>query len=220
MTTDNYSLTSKLKEGIIKYNKSAVEFAAKEIIKTDIDVSKAILDGLVAGMKVLSQLYEEKKIFLPELLIGTEAFYTGLEILKGRLSSKDLISPKVGEVVIGTVEGDIHDMGKNIVKVVMETSGFVVHDLGASVPKEKFIEMQIKTGSDVIALSTMMTTTMMEMKKIIKLVRENELDTKVIIGGAAITPEVARKFEADGYAPNAVAAARESLKLIKKLVRP
>ena len=121
---------------------------------------------------------------------------------------------KIGEIVIGTVEGDIHDLGKNIVKIMLETSGFVVHDLGANVPAEKFVDEQKKSSAKIVALSTMMTTTLMEMEKIINLINSQQLNTRVMIGGATVTPEIAHRFEADGFALNALASVQVAKKLI------
>ncbi|UCD83206.1 MAG: cobalamin-dependent protein [Deltaproteobacteria bacterium] len=210
-TTD---LILQLKRGIINYDETAVKAAAHKLVSSRIDAKKAILEGLVAGMKSVGELYDRKEIFLPEILISTEIFYTGLNILKGGKKEEGLLPEKIGEIVIGTVEGDIHDLGKNIVKIMLETSGFVVHDLGANVPAEKFVDELKKSGVQIVALSTMMTTTLMEMDKIVDLVHSQKLNARIIIGGAAVTPEIANRFEADGFAPNAFGA----VKLAKRLI--
>lgn len=204
----------RLKEGIINYDENAVKAAAHEVVKAGVDANKAVAEGLIAGMKAVSERYDKGEVFLPEILICTEIFYASLHILRGGTGAEDLLPEKIGEIVIGTVEGDIHDLGKNIVKIMLETSGFVVHDLGANVPAEKFVDEQKKSGAKIVALSTMMTTTLIEMEKIINLVLSQKLNTKVMIGGAAVTPEIAHRFEADGFAPNAFAAVQVAKRLI------
>jgi len=122
-----------------------------------------------------------------------------------------------GQVVIGVVQGDVHDIGKNLVKMMFDVAGFTVHDLGADVPLEKFAEEQVRTDSNIIALSAMMTTTMMGMKKVIHMIKERNPDVAIMVGGAPLTKEVADVFGADGYAENAGNAVQEAIKMISRL---
>jgi methanogenic corrinoid protein MtbC1 len=121
-----------------------------------------------------------------------------------------------GKVVIGTVEGDVHDIGKNIVKMMFEVAGFTVYDLGKDVPLERFVEEQIRTDSDIVAVSAMMTTTMIGMKKVVQMVKEKNPNVPIMLGGAPLNPEVAEEYGADGYAESAGNAVQEAIKIISQ----
>jgi methanogenic corrinoid protein MtbC1 len=122
-----------------------------------------------------------------------------------------------GQVVIGTVQGDVHDVGKNLIKIMFEVAGFTVHDLGRDVPLEKFVEEQMKTDAEIVAISAMMTTTMMGMQKAVEMIRERNPNVGIMLGGAPLTQEVASLFGADGYAESAGNAVQEALKMLKNL---
>jgi methanogenic corrinoid protein MtbC1 len=122
-----------------------------------------------------------------------------------------------GQVVIGTVEGDVHDIGKNIVKLMFEIAGFTVHDLGKDVPLDRFVEEQLKTDSDIVALSAMMTTTMTGMKKVIEKIREKNPKVKIMIGGAPVTEQTAKSYGADATAKDATNALSEAIKMVSSL---
>jgi len=125
------------------------------------------MNGLAAGMEIVGDLYDRQEYFVPEILMCADALYKELDILKPHLKKDPTSSRPCGQVVIGTVQGDVHDIGKNLIKTMFEVGGFTVHDLGRDVPLEKFAEERLRTDSEIVALSAMMTTTMMGMKKVI-----------------------------------------------------
>ena len=151
------------------------------------------------------------------MLLCADALYAGLDILKPHIRMEDLGDSPKGQVVIGTVQGDVHDIGKNIIKMMFEVAGFTVHDLGRDVPLEKFVEEQIRTDSEIVALSAMMTTTMMGMKKAIQMIKEKNPDVAIMLGGAPLTRDTAELFGADGYADSAGNAVQEAIKMITRL---
>jgi methylmalonyl-CoA mutase cobalamin-binding domain/chain len=138
-----------------------------------------------------------------------------LDILKPHI--KKGADATKGQVVIGTVQGDVHDIGKNIIKLMFDVGGFEVHDLGRDVPLEKFVDEQLRTDSEIVAMSAMMTTTMMGMKKVIQLIKEKNPDVAIMLGGAPVTKDVADLFGADGYAESAGNAVQEAIKMISQL---
>jgi methanogenic corrinoid protein MtbC1 len=131
-------------------------------------------------------------------------------VTKGKESSK-------GQVVIGTVEGDVHDIGKNIIKLMFDVNGFTVHDLGRDVPLENFVQEQLRTDSEIVALSAMMTTTMMGMKKVVEMIKEKNPNVAIMLGGAPLTSDTAKLFGADGYAESAGNAVQEAIKMVGQL---
>ena len=166
-------------------------------------------------MEEVGRLFEAQEYFVPELLMCADALYVGLDILKPHVNQLDL--GVKGSVVIGTVEGDVHDIGKNIVKMMFDVAGFEVFDLGKDVPLDKFIEEQIKTDSDLVCLSAMMTTTMVGMKKVIDDLKAKNPDIKIMIGGAPVSQDIAEKWGADGYAGDANNALKDAINMISSL---
>ncbi|MEO0115425.1 MAG: corrinoid protein [candidate division WOR-3 bacterium] len=176
---------------------------------------QAILEkGLIAGMKEVGRLFSTKEYFVPEVLMASEAFYAGFDLLSPLL--KTMGREEKGKIVIGVVEGDIHDIGKNIVKVMLEASGYQVIDLGKDVPSERFIETVRREKPAVLALSALMTTTMVKMGDVIAQLEQEKLreSVKVIIGGAPVSEHFAKKIGADGYGEDASAA----VKLVEGLI--
>jgi methylmalonyl-CoA mutase cobalamin-binding domain/chain len=147
--------------------------------------------------------------------MSADALYLGLDILKPHIKKETV--KKMGQVVIGTVQGDVHDIGKNIIKLMFDVGGFEVHDLGRDVPLENFVEEQMRTDSEIVAMSAMMTTTMMGMKKVIEMIKEKNPDVKIMLGGAPVTQDVASLFGADGYAESAGNAVQEAIKMVSQL---
>ena len=188
---------------------------AQTALDEGMDAYEAIMQGLAAGMETVGDLYDQQEYFVPELLMSADALYAGLDILKPHIKEEDV--KKMGQVVIGTVQGDVHDIGKNIIKLMFEVGGFEVHDLGRDVPLEKFVEEQLKTDAEIVAMSAMMTTTMTGMKKVIEMIKEKNPDVAIMLGGAPVTQDVADLFGADGYADTAGNAVQEAIKMISNL---
>ncbi|MEE9466167.1 MAG: corrinoid protein [Candidatus Neomarinimicrobiota bacterium] len=175
---------------------------------------KQILDeGLLAGMQVVGDRFAVRDIFLPEVLLAARAMYAGLDLLKPLLLASDI--PTLGKVVIGTVNGDMHDLGKNLVSIMLKGAGFEVIDLGKDVPAAKFVETAQQEQAAVIGMSALLTTTMTVMKDVVDLLKEKGLDgsVKTIVGGAPVTDEWAREIGADAYAYDASKAV-ESIKAL------
>jgi 5-methyltetrahydrofolate--homocysteine methyltransferase len=164
-------------------------------------------DGLIAAMKQVGQLYEEGEIFVPEMLVAARAMSAALAVLKPQLVSQGVKSS--GKVAIGTVQGDLHDIGKNLVAMMLEGSGYEIVDLGVDVPAEKFVQA-IRDGANVVAMSALLTTTMTNMKAIIGAIDAAGLrgQARIIVGGAPITKAYADEIGADGYATDASSAVR------------
>jgi corrinoid protein of di/trimethylamine methyltransferase len=216
--SDMDQLLADLKQGVIDFDEDKVKVAAQAVIDEGYDAYTAILDGLAAGMEVVGELFDSQEYFVPEVLMCADALYAGLDILRPNVDMTGRETVR-GEVVIGVVEGDVHDIGKNLVKMMFEVAGFTVHDLGSDVPVDEFVQKQIDTNSDIVALSAMMTTTMLGMKKAIATLREKNPDVKILIGGAPVTGEIADMFGADGYAENPTNAVSEAIKMVGALRR-
>lgn len=168
-------------------------------INENIDTKTILNQGLIAGMAVVGEKFKSHEIFLPDVLLAAKAMYAGMDLLKP-LMLKEGIST-IGKVVIGTVQGDLHDIGKNLVAIMLKGAGFEVIDLGNDVSPEKFLETAIKENADVIGMSALLTTTMPVMKKIVELARERGLygKKKFIVGGAPLSAEYAKEIGADAY---------------------
>jgi len=189
-----------------KGNSESVEELTKKALSEDISAEDILNNGLVAGMNIVSKKFKNNEIFIPEVLISAKSMYSGLGIIKPLLAEANVQSK--GKVVIGTVKGDLHDIGKNIVAMLLQGAGFDVVDLGADVPKEKFLEFVKNEGADILGMSALLTTTMIYMKETIETLKNAGLreNVKVIIGGAPVTESYAAQIDADGYAPGAASA--------------
>ena len=208
-------LLESLKTGVVEYDEDKVKEAAQQSLDDGHTPLEMIMDGLAAGMVVVGDLYDRNEYFVPEVLMCADALYAGLAILRPHV-------PKQAEglnaqVVIGSIQGDVHDIGKNLVKMMFDVAGWEVHDLGRDVPLEKFVEEQMRTDSEVVAMSAMMTTTMLGMKKVIKMIKEKNPNVGIMLGGAPVTKDVANLFGADGYAESAGNAVSEGIKMIGRL---
>jgi len=204
-----------LHDAVVAWDEDKVAELSQAAVDEGFDAYEMIMDGLAAGMETVGKLYDTQEYFVPEVLMCSDALYKGLDILKPHM--KDVGSKIKGQVVIGTVEGDVHDIGKNLVKMMFEVAGFTVHDLGRDVKLEKFVEEQLKTDSEIVALSALMTTSMLAMPKVIKMIRDRNPNVKIMVGGAPLSGEVADKYGADGYADNAANAVQEAIRMISRL---
>ena len=214
--TKREELLKRLADGVLKFEEDDVVAAANEVIELGLDAYDAIMNGLAKGMDEAGKLWDAEEYFVPELLLCADALYAGLNLLRPRVKSADLAKTK-GVVVIGTVQGDVHDIGKNLVKMMFEVAGFEVHDLGKDVELERFVEEQLRTNAELVCLSAMMTTSMLGMERVIKMIRDKNPNVKIMIGGAPITGEVVQKFGADGTADSASNALKEALKMVASL---
>lgn len=170
-------------------------------------------DGLLAGMSVIGEKFKNNEVYVPEVLIAARAMNAGMDILKPVLISADIKSK--GKVVLGTVKGDLHDIGKNLVKIMLEGKGLDVIDLGTDVSPQTFVETAVKENADVIACSALLTTTMMMMKDVIKEAETKGIKgkVKIMVGGAPVTQNFCESIGADYYAPDAASASDIALSI-------
>lgn len=208
-------LLETMKNGVVEYQEEEVKEAAQQALDDGYEALEMIMDGLAAGMEIVGDLYDRNEYFVPEVLMCADALYAGLAILRPHVPKQaDGVN---AQVVIGSIQGDVHDIGKNLVKMMFDVAGWEVYDLGRDVPLEKFVEEQMRTDSEVVAMSAMMTTTMLGMKKVIKMIKEKNPDVAIMLGGAPVTQDVANLFGADGYAESAGNAVSEGIKMIGRL---
>lgn len=214
MAVAKEELLKRLSDGVVEMEEEEVEAAANEYLEAGYPVLEGIMEGLIDGMNRASELFEEEEYFVTDILLCSDAMYVGLEILRPYLPKQAEEKKKRG--IIGVVEGDTHDIGKNLVKIMMETAGFEMIDLGRDVPLQQFIDVAKKENADFICLSTLMTTTMGGMETVIKLLEEEGIrqSIKVMIGGGPISQKYADQIGADGYSKNAV----EAVKVAKSLL--
>ena len=208
-------ILKKLAECVVEFEEDGAREWAQKALDEGIDAFEAIMNGLAVGMETVGDLYDQQEYFVPELLMSGDALYAGLDVLKPHIKKESV--KNMGQVVIGTVQGDVHDIGKNIIKLMFEVGGFDVHDLGRDVPLEKFVEEQLRTDSEIVAMSAMMTTTMVGMKKVIEMIKEKNPNVAIMLGGAPVTQDVADLWGADGYAEKAGNAVQEAIKMISQL---
>ncbi len=206
-----------LSDAVVNMDEDGAREVARKVLGEGFNAYDAVMNGLAAGMEIVGNLYDRHEYFVPELLLCADALYAGLDILKPHIRAEDIGESAKGQVVIGTVQGDVHDIGKNIVKMMFEVAGFTVHDLGRDVPLERFVEEQMRTDSEIVALSAMMTTTMMGMKKVVEMIKAKNPHVAIMLGGAPLTKDVTELFGADGYADSAGNAVQEAIKMISRL---
>lgn len=214
MSTQKEELFKKLSDAVLEMNEDEAVSLSEEIVAQKIDAYEAVEQGLSDGMDRAGKLFEEEEYFIPELLLCSDAMYAGLDVLKPHIKSNTHGEKR--KIVIGVVEGDTHDIGKNLVKIVLETSGFDVYDLGRDILPQQFIDKAKEVGADIIAIGTLMTTTMEGMERVIHLLEEQNIrkNHKVVIGGAPISQSFADKIGADAYASNAADAVRIAKQLV------
>jgi len=193
---------------------SVVESEVKKALNEGTDAGDILAKGLIGGMNVVGERFRDGDMFLPEVLMSASAMHKGLDIVRPLLAKSGQSS--LGRVVMGTVEGDIHDIGKRIVGFLLQGNGFDVIDLGVDLKAEVFIQAIEEHKPDVLGMSALLTTTMLNMGKVIELLKEKGLreKTKVMVGGAPVSEEFAKSIGADGYAPEAGSA----VELVKKLI--
>lgn len=215
MARTQEELILEMKNMVIEMQDEEIAAVAEEYIAAGYDPHTGIMDGLVAGMNVVSEYYDEGEYFITDVLIASDAMYNGLDVLRPHLEQKQM-EKKMAVGIIGVVEGDTHDIGKNLVKIMMETAGFKMIDLGRDVPLTQFVDAAQEADADFICMSTLMTTTMGGMQSVIEHLEEAGLrnKVKVMIGGGPISSKFAEKIGADAYTANAVEAAKRAKELL------
>ena len=206
---------AKMCEAIVAGDRDAARALAEDAVRSGLDLLEVVEQGYVPGIQKVGELWERGEYFLPELITSAEAMKAAMAVLDPELNRQHIGTRMGGKVVIGTVEGDIHDIGKNLVASMLQAGGFEVFDLGADVKLERFIDKAEEVGAGMICLSALLTTTMMAQRRFIALLRDKGLrgKYKVLVGGAPASRKWAEEIGADGYAGNAVAA----VKLAKSL---
>ncbi len=214
MAKSKEELLEKLSECVVEMEDEEVVDVANEYVESGYPALDGIMEGLVDGMNKASDLYDEEEYFVTDLLLCSDAMYSGIDILKPHLPVEENKGEKP-KIVIGVVEGDTHDIGKNLVKIMLDTAGFEMYDLGRDVPLDNFVDKAIEVGASLICMSTLMTTTMDGMRIVIEKLKEKGIrnNVKVMVGGSPISQKYANEIGADGYSANAVGA----VKLAKRL---
>lgn len=208
-------LLKRMSDGVVDMEEDEVAEAAQEFIDSGFPAFEGIMNGLIDGMNRTSVLFEEEEYFVTDVLLCSDAMYAGLNVLKPYLPEESGDNKK--KAVIGVVEGDTHDIGKNLVKIMMETAGFQMIDLGRDAPLQKFVDTAKEEQADLVCLSTLMTTTMGGMKTVIELLKDAGIrdQVKVMVGGGPVSQSFAAKIGADGYSQNAVEAVRLAKDLLQ-----
>ena len=204
--------TQDIFNAVIAFDEATVTAKTQEELDAGTDIHTILNDGLISAMDEVGERFSTGELFVPEMLMAAQAMKAGLAILKPQLG--DGPGQNKGTVVIGTVKGDLHDIGKNLVAMMMEGAGFEVVDLGVDVDSEDFVKNAAEKSADVIALSALLTTTMPAMETTVKAVKEAGMATKTIIGGAPVTQAFADQIGANGYSADAPGA----VKLVKQIL--
>ena len=206
----------RLEEAVQKGNHKNVEEDVGDALKNGIEPLVILEKGLVPGMQALGKLFKDGEVYLPEILIASRAMDMGVEKLKPLLQGLERFSK--GKILLGTIEGDLHDIGKNLVRMMLEGNGFQVYDIGIDISPEMFVREAKDKSPDIIAISSLLTTTMTSIPKVVKAINEAGLGNrvKILIGGAPITREFAEEMGAEGFAPDCAMAVDEAIRLMKE----
>ncbi len=205
----------KMAKMVVEMEDEEIGDLCREYLNEGYDPEDAIFNGLIKGMNEVGKLFEEEEYFISDLLICSDAMYNGIDVLKEKIESYG--ENNLATAVIGVVEGDTHDIGKNLVKLMLEVNGFKMIDLGKDVPAEKFVDEAIKNKAQFIMMSTLMTTTMANMKKVIDILNERNIRDQfiVMVGGGPVSESFAKDIGADAYSENA----NEAVKVAKSLIK-
>lgn len=206
----------KMAEMVLEMEDEDIADLCREYLAEGYDPKEGIFNGLIKGMNEAGKLFEEEEYYISDILICSDAMNNGIDVLKEKIDSTE--EDNIATAVIGVVEGDTHDIGKNLVKLMLETSGFKMIDLGKDVPVQKFVDEAVENNADFIMMSTLMTTTMANMKKVIDLLNERGIrdQFKVMIGGGPVSESFAKDIGADAYSENATEAVKVAKSLIGK----
>jgi 5-methyltetrahydrofolate--homocysteine methyltransferase len=208
------SLLEDLRKSVIEGDQNSAQDQVRQALAENIPPERILTDGLISAMSEVGRMFEEGEFFVPEMLVSARAMKAGLAILRPSLAAANIRA--IGKVVIGTVQGDLHDIGKNLIGMMLEGAGFEVIDLGVDVTPEKYVAAVQEHHPDLIGCSALLTTTMPRMQDIILALQAAGLrnTVKVMIGGAPVTEQYAREIGADFYAPDAASAAQGARKLV------
>jgi 5-methyltetrahydrofolate--homocysteine methyltransferase len=206
------AVVDQIREQVIAGNAKKVKEYAEAAVAQGLDVSMILNDGLIAGMNVIGGLFKNDEVYVPEVLMAARAMHTGLAVIKPLIAIAGL--KEKGVVAIGTVKGDMHDIGKNLVIMMLEGAGYRVIDLGTDCPTEKFLRVVEDERPQIVGLSALLTTTMPQMQETVKRLREYGKRIKIVVGGAPVTPKFAQEIGADGYAADAASAVEKVSELI------
>ncbi len=208
---------NEISEWLQKGRAPKVKAAVTKALEEGIPASEILEDGLLAGMDIIGQKFKNNEVFVPEVLVAARAMNRGVEILRPYLV-EDGVETK-GTVILGTVKGDMHDIGKNLVRMMMEGKGLEVIDIGVDVPTESFLDAALEHNAKLICCSALLTTTMGEMKNVVDAVKASEMNgkVKIMIGGAPITQTFCEQIGADCYTPDAASAAEVALKFCEEM---
>jgi 5-methyltetrahydrofolate--homocysteine methyltransferase len=212
-------LLDELRQSVIDGDMNRAQELVKKALAEKTPPEQILKDGLISAMEEVGRRFECNEFYVPEMLVSARAMKSGLALLRPHLIAANVKSS--GRVVIGTVQGDLHDIGKNLVGMMLEGAGFEIIDLGADVSAEKYISAVKEHSPDLLACSALLTTTMPRMQDVVHLLEEKGLrdQVKVLIGGAPVTDEYARKIGADGFAPDAASAAMKARELMAEMGR-
>ncbi|MDR3356278.1 MAG: corrinoid protein [Spirochaetaceae bacterium] len=207
-------LLKKLSDSVVNMDEEGAVEYSKQAVEEKLDSYTAIDKGLSHGMERAGKLFDEEEYFVPELIICSDAMNAGIAVLKPHLKQESVREKHRG--VIGVIEGDTHDIGKNLVKIMLESAGFEIVDLGRDVPPGVFVDKAVETGAELILLSSLMTTTMDNMEEVVRILKKTGIRSqfKVIVGGGPISQAFADRIGADGYGKNA----NEAVRLCRSLV--
>lgn len=213
----NMSIIDEIKENLQRGKAPVVKELVEKALAENIPAEQILDNGLLAGMNVIGEKFKNNEVFVPEVLVAARAMNFGVNVLKPYLVSQGVEAK--GTAVIGTVKGDLHDIGKNIVKMMLEGKGIAVIDLGTDVAAEAFVEAAKENNANIICCSALLTTTMGEMKRVVELVKANGLEgkVKVMVGGAPITQQFCESIGADCYTTDAASAADAAIKFCSEI---
>jgi len=197
---------------LMKGKAKDVKELVEKALSDGLEPQKILTEGLLSGMSVIGERFKKNEVYVPEVLIAARAMKAGMEVLQPALTSSG-VEPR-GTAIVGTVKGDLHDIGKNLVCMMLEGAGLKVVDIGIDVPPEKFVEAARENKAQVIGISALLTTTMTNMKAVVDAVKESGIPAKTMIGGAPVTQAFCDEIGADGYAPDAASAADLAVALL------
>ena len=207
-------LLEEMAKAVIEGDEEEAVSLAKKALSMGMNPTEAIEKGFGEGMREVGRLFEKLEIFLPQVILSADAMTAGVEIFRKEMAARGGEAPRK-TVLLGTIQGDVHDIGKNIIRIMLEANGFKVYDLGRDVPVSQFVDKVRELSPDIVGVSALMTTTMVHMPKLIEALKEAGLrgKAKVMVGGAPVLPEWAKEIGADGYGGSAM----EAVEVAKRL---